>query len=424
MFSNPHFNARRTKIATINSLVSDCVKNINGSSVKTSQNGTNIQKSITVAFREQYDIMSIHRIIINKIKCEYDTAYYILNKIDALNIYKDSDISLVEKRSTISKINKLDEKYKRFSDPNRLEHYTKEAEKYIKEYQSIPPSSHVIDIMDKYNNKYIPNEDDFDRITVIKEYIRFAKNYIVIDMTCTGHKSSTLPYQCDCCNTDLRNITINSDGSIICPNCFKHKYMKGICSVSENSEVETNNSSYVDTENFIKALHKYQGKLVPKLDMNSIMVSLDKHFESIGFPNRDIIKTRELDSKGRRTGTTITIMLNAMSSTGLKYYSDVHYFAHVYWDWVLQDLTSIEDLIIEDYRKTQQVWYSIPQNIKDRRSSLPTAFRLLSHLRMRGQMVDESDFKIPKNISHYNELWKIMCEGAQQLDPSIQYMPL
>jgi hypothetical protein len=108
------------------------------------------------------------------------------------------------------------------------------------------------------------------------------------------------------------------------------------------------------------------------------------------------------------------MMFKALSETNNSvFYEDVNLICHLYWGWLLPDISADEDQIMNDYDMTQDVFKKIP---KDRRSSLNAQYRLWQHLRIRGYKYPIDDFKIVKTpdiLVEHDRIMKIMCEECK-----------
>ena len=191
------------------------------------------------------------------------------------------------------------------------------------------------------------------------------------------------------CGYDLSTIENEERAAIHCPSCGLECNLVNQVVTSCNDKVGKNN--YEDRENFLKALKRFQGKQVNKVP-SSVMDKLDDYFRRYNLPLSDEVKCRPLDSHGKREGTTLDMLLKALSEVGCSsYYEDVNLIGHIYWGWALPDLAHLEESIMEDYDKSQRIF----EEIKDeRKSSLNTQYRLYRHLERQGFPCSKNDFKM------------------------------
>jgi hypothetical protein len=181
------------------------------------------------------------------------------------------------------------------------------------------------------------------------------------------------------------------------------------------SEVKYMNSKdgYEDRENFWKALQRFQGKQNNHIP-ERLFKELDDYFVSFGLLTGKQICSLELTKKGTRGNTSRGMMFKALSETNNSvFYEDVNLICHLYWGWLLPDISSDEEQIMNDYDITQEVFKKIP---KDRRSSLNAQYRLWQHLRIRGYKYPIDDFKIVKTpdiLVEHDRIMKIMCDECE-----------
>jgi hypothetical protein len=372
-----------------------------------------IPSTIEARFREDYDIIHVDRIVVAKIAEDYEESRLLLITIQDLESKLLEPTVRTHKSVINRKLASLRERYIVMSNTDRLSVYRENAREYLEAYSEIGSPYRSIDIMSKKEDMYTPTENDLLRIYVIKSYLEVASQYIDVNMSCTGERPSSNPSLCEECGENIANILPTTDGLVECPRCPAIKYVKTTGSSPDN------HSSCEDLANFIKALHRYQGKIVPKINIEDARIKLDNHFMKTGKMVSDDVRLLPCGPRGDKAGTSVQIMLKAMHDEGIKCYSDVYYMCNYVWGWTPFDISGIEDVLIEDYKKTQAAWYSMPRELKQRESSLPIWYRVYQHLLIRLWNCLVSDFKIPKNVSHYNDSWRYMCMNSG--DPTIVY---
>lgn len=384
---------RRRTVAAMSSVV-----NANAKMVANQEVNMVIPASIKAKFREDYDILSIHRIVTVKIKREMEHAQMMI------------------------KNGSSDEKYRQEADPSRLSIYLTIAEEYMRLYNEFPKKKEAIDIMDVGNYYYEPDDNDIGRIHLIEAYAEYVSEFIDIELVCTGRKGTSSSYMCDDCGTSLIGILPDSEGATECPECFNSKYISKPPTRRPTPDTVPTCNNYEDQTNFVKALNRYQGKILPKSNIEDVRNAIEDYLADAGMPSCDDYKQRPIGRAGMTQGTSVGMLLDIMLKSGLKCYSDVYYVGRECFGWKLADLSDIEDMLIDDYRITQDVWYRMPKVLKTRDSSLPVWYRVFQHLRRRGWDCAANDFKIPKNVPECNEMWRYMCQNCG--DPDMKYIPV
>src|SRR5581483_7244727 len=112
----------------------------------------------------------------------------------------------------------------------------------------------------------------------------------------------------------------------------------------------------------------------------------------LGKSTSDVILKQPHIARGRKANTNLVMMWKALHDINYsQLYEDAMLICHLYWGWILPDLSHIEEVILSDYDKTQKVYKSLD---KLRSSSLGTQFRLFKHIQLRTNDCDIEDFKI------------------------------
>lgn len=288
---------------------------------------------------------------------------------------------------------------------NKCLKYKEEVIPYLDIYYKLSRKPKVISFATKKINEKDPNQEDDKiqmRVRAIKCFLALCEKYIVVDVL---HDVDTSDPNCPKCQ-----ILLDDDGSglQICEHCG---YEKIGFNITENMSDQRNN--YLDRENFVKALSKYQGKIVPDKDVvDDVTKLLDIYFTSYGMEPGELIRKKPLNKRNRKDGTSKELMYQALSEINRPLYDFANYFCYVYWGWVLPDISHLEAQILQHYDMTQIVLDSLH---KTRKSSLNTQFRLLKHLELVGYPCSIDDFRIIKTrtiIEEHDELWGKMCEGA------------
>jgi hypothetical protein len=281
--------------------------------------------------------------------------------------------------------------------------------------QPVIPTVPVVPTTDSEGH-HIDTEDEIEtlRHLVISSYLEIARQYIIVDVI--REISTFSATKCIACQAELTDDDPSGIGS-----GMRHCYE---CGVERNTlhrapfyrDVERVNTSdrngYDNSENFEKALMRYQGKQPNRLPVH-LFKDLDEYFLAYGLPLSEKIRELPLNAEGEKDSTSRETMLKALSDTGYPtYYEDINLVCHLYWGWLLPDVAHLEDQIMEDYRKTQQVYDQIP---KDRKSCLNTQYRLFKHLEARGHKCKIDEFKVVKTrdiLEYHDDTWRVLCEAV------------
>ena len=232
---------------------------------------------------------------------------------------------------------------------------------------------------------------------------------------------------CSHCNFKLDDINTDLDetGVSVCPNCMVER-ISVVRSRFYQDNTRTNNSgnNYEDRANFEKVVMRYQGKQ-PDKPPPELYTTLRNHFEKNELPKMDLhdngtyqyisseyIKNHiSLNEDGEKEGTSRSLMYKALKDTGnSNYYDHINLILHEIWGWELPDINHLEDMIMDDYDKSQRVYEVLP---KDRKSSLNSQFRLFKHLRRLGYHCKSRDFRIPTThdiLEFHENIWAKICD--------------
>lgn len=376
-----------------------------------------IPDMICVSYINDFNLVKVHETIIRKLKAESNNIENLKEELDLQIDIIQKPQTIIDRNKTLKKIKNIEAEINSIQQGLKIHNYLLKAEPMIQEYKKLVPQNKKIDFTFKKEEEIEDEEKDPEyrkKMRVISNYLEFAKKYIKINIT----QKKKNPNKCGC-GCDLSNVPIDNFGTQICPECMTERHIIGF-NIYKSDTLASRND-YSDRDNFEKALMRYQGKQVDKIP-DTLFGDLDKYFTSRGKLDSETIKKQPLNSRGRKNGTGLPMLYKALLATGYSsLYEDANLIAHRYWGWKLPDVTHLESVIIEDYKKTQRV-YNMLQ--KKRSSSLGTQFRLFKHLEMRGHPCSIGDFKVVKmreSVEHHNAMWRLMCEGCE--DPDIYFIP-
>lgn len=390
------------------------IDSINNTSKKQKQYNKKQQEqdiSLNMVYTDDLNISKLAILVTDKIKQTYN------NILSEINDYKnklDKITSIIEIKYINKEIEILTKQLENYND-NKVEEYLNRINDVVKKYNDFRPLQKIYsfanDVLDECDDNYI------ERQKIISEFLNISREYIEINITKIIRFTTT---NCPFCETDFVNNPYMSFNSTNCSKCGSDisMYIKNDYYKDYNRTNVTNRNNYEDRENFIKALKRFQGKQQNKLP-DKLFEDLTKYFKSYGFPTPDEIKNMPLNPNGTRGNFSRDLIYKALSETGNSdYYEDINLITHILWNWELPDLSDIEDLIIQDYDKTQEIYEKIKSTVSfqgkiNRKSSINIQYRLMRHLLHRGYKCSTSDFKIAKTdqiIEYYENLWSLICK--------------
>lgn len=350
---------------------------------------------IVGSYTDDYDIIYLNDTILSHFLQEKNKLPELSIQLTKLKKLVAKPQTLNAKKETIDEIERIEEKIKDIKQDTKLKCYKQETEVLLQQYKQL-----------KFSFVLSP-EKIIDRLKIIEDFIKCAKQYIDIRITRNNNNQHCCP-NCGASNDDLTK----------CPEC--HYEYQIIHVIKHIDKIHLNPDN--DIENFIKALMRYQG--LQNNPPSIIYSKLDLYFKERGLPSSKEIKALPLNGRGKKGNTNKEMLYAALAHIGYaNYYEDVNLIGHVYWDWLLYDLTPYKDTILRHYMITQKSFYSIPIEIRGRISSLGTQYRLWRHLQLIGHQCYQDDFKIAENVDslqNHHRLWKMMCDYAN--DTEIYYI--
>lgn len=315
--------------------------------------------------------------------------------------------TLIERHATKKRINTLKEELSEY--PNRKKEYIKLTENLIKSYKKIGVLGNIVAFGNEKCQEVTESEEkQHTRHEIIADYLEIARNYIQIDLVRERPSNNSCPG----CGAN-EEVLEDESGASICVSCGleKIKVVKNPF-YSDGCRVNNSTNNYEDEANFEKALMRYQGKQKNKPDPE-LYSKLDEYFVDI----KDLPSSKEIcelpyQEDGTKEGTNREMMYEALSKIGCAgYYDDINLICSVYWGWALNDVSHLEEQIMEDYRASQRVFEKLDK--EGRKSSLNSQFRLYCLLRKNGVNVKSRDFKIPATpsiLEYHKNQWKKICK--------------
>jgi len=382
---------------------------------------------IEAVFREDYDIISVDKMvslkIINDINSsfKFDTDIARLEKEVACgtNLVKIKTASEIRDRLIVEKLN--------LCNPQRIVEYRKRAEVYLKRYREIKSTPRKFDLynpdIDEFGRKiYIPTEEDYQRIDVIVKYLNLVNEYIPVIIRCTGYKPSNISTLCHDCGCNLSDYVTVKSGSIECPFCGKVCYLGSriITNKMNKCTQKHHNSEYEDLSTFVKTIEHFQGKIIPKISFETLEADLDEHFSKIGIDCGAKIRAQPNTPDGKKVGTNLELMVTALKERNYDCYDEIYFICNIYWGWIPHNISHLIDKLTDAFIKVQYVWQTLTIEERGRKSNIPARLILCELLRIFDYPCFRSDFKLPKNVDKYKPIWKIMCEKCG--DPRIYFI--
>ena len=376
--------------------------------------GLDTEEFLPEKIRDEYDfdynILNVDKIIRRKILNEKTVNIPLLQERKAaLNKLVRKPQNISDRQKTINEIQKIDISIKQIETEEKLIKYNDEVHNILTYYRNYKKSILSIDFD---NTKRIYTEEDIKFSNAIDLYLKIAAKYIDIIVTKKNGDEKT---HCENCAMVIEEdfMAESEDGIKICENCQCENILMSK-NKPENKNTHTNRDEGL--ENFLFAFDCYRGVKYEPLS-ETFIKKLNAYFSGKGALIGEQVKLLPLNKKGRRGNTNPKMLWEALSKIGYsRYYKYTNYIAHKYWGWKLPDVDKYRNVIIDIYNKTQNGYYKIPNEEKERKSNLGIQFRLFKTLELAGHECWKDEFRIPENEKSENisvNLWRRMCNGAE-----------
>ena len=145
-------------------------------------------------------------------------------------------------------------------------------------------------------------------------------------------------------------------------------------------------------------------------------LDIDEILQKKKYKPASYYKNLENNIYGTKNGTNIDMIISSlkdMKKPGL--YEDYYIIACHLWGWKIPDCAHLEEIIMNHYDQTQEVFNTLPVEVRGRKSCISTQLRLWKHLKLLGFECCRHQFKIPQqtdSIAHQLKIWKLMCEKS------------
>lgn len=384
---------------------------LNSSFTKVSESDTNevLPDNFSGTYKDDFNILEIHELILKRFQWDKKNRHEQLQKKRDFELHKiKGSQNMVERKNSLMQIEQINRELDKIRSDEDLKRYMTDVSDLVASYKELGTITKVISFKpSKPESTAEDSERSWRRHMIIAQYLEIAQRYLQIDVV----REIEVDNHCVGCGTNLDDLFIDETnfGSQHCPVCgIEREVMAQTPFYRDISRINTSSrNNYDDRDNFYKAMMRYQGKQQIRFP-DDLMSKLDQYFESYGLPKGSEVKTFPLDKRGRRDKTNKEMMYKALYDIGYPgYYEDDNLLCHLYWGWVLPDISHLEEAIMGDYDQSQ--WWL--DQLDDQRS-FPTQLRLYKHLRQRGHPCFVDDFKVVKTrdiLEYHEKRWQQVC---------------
>jgi hypothetical protein len=348
----------------------------------------------------EIDILNIDKNIRDKWKNNKDKITDIDKQIeDIRDILKDNALSIHIIKDLNDKIEMLLKNKQECIDfQTNLNFYVMDVTPLLESYKQMLIAPKKISFMTKKQN------DNQDVRTVVKKYLEILKIYNIDyaeleDIVSSNNKSPVKKKECKKCKSTQEFIYNEYANVEICESCGsqEEKAYKSSCYKDISRVNISNKYTYERRVHFKDCINQYQGKQNASID-DKVYKDLESQLELHG-----IVQTQQPGENISKRFSSVTkehILLFLKETGHSKHYEDVVLIYHKLTGKKVDDISHIEDALMEDFDKISNVY---DQKFKftgkiDRKSFINTQYVLFQLLRKHKYPCKRNDFNMLKTL--------------------------
>ena len=348
----------------------------------------------------EIDILNIDKNIRDKWKNNKDKITDIDKQIeDIRDILKDNALSIHIIKDLNDKIEMLLKNKQECIDfQTNLNFYVMDVTPLLESYKQMLIAPKKISFMAKKQN------DNQDVRTVVKKYLEILKIYNIDyaeleDIVSSNNKSPVKKKECKKCKSTQEFIYNEYANVEICESCGsqEEKAYKSSCYKDISRVNISNKYTYERRVHFKDCINQYQGKQNASID-DKVYKDLETQLELHG-----IVQTQQPGENISKRFSSVTkehILLFLKETGHSKHYEDVVLIYHKLTGKKVDDISHIEDALMEDFDKISNVY---DQKFKftgkiDRKSFINTQYVLFQLLRKHRYPCKRNDFNMLKTL--------------------------
>ncbi len=374
------------------------------------------REEFSISYRHDLNIIQLHQRVVRHLQLENGSH---LDKLkDKLRIQENLSRfkqTIIDRKRTLQKINESKAEISQIEGSQKLTKYLEASHRILQKYKEIGPKQSIV-VFTSTNEEIPKNEkEEVERHRIIGEYLEVVRGFVNIDIL----RMIDFDNRCHSCNSDLSQLTQMEDELTFCPECNVEVKIPPKSRPTESEDPDNSrshrNDNYDDRPNFVKAINCYQGKQKNRPSPH-IYDLIDKYFieQGLSYLTGEQVRIHGTDNilDKRRL---IFKALRKIEYSGQ--YENVNLILNIHWGCSLPNISHLEEIILDDYDKSQAIYLQIKGN---RKSSLNTQFRLFCHLRNRGWKCSARDFKIitsRKSVLFHKDIWITICTRLGWDDP-------
>lgn len=369
-----------------------------------------VPTKVIISYGRDLDLFKFHNFMLMTFKSRKDASPYLESKAKVLlSKYSSGNLSQNEKRNVNKEHRRLLEISKKWKSNDDIDKYMSCVKNILSDYKTFS-SGEVIDL-DKTSNK---DDNLFDRLRCIEEFVSVVKNFIKVDITRTFVDQTS----CVVCGKAFREGRITEDCNCYICECG-YSFFLTSKEVSYHDPYQLNFSVPSDNNLIVDAINKFCGRRsgmdVPKILYEHLDNYMIKHNLEKGSYYKSLPVENHLNKEkiGNKHGTSVKMLINILKETNNSFcYEDVNFIGHKYFGWILPDLSEHIKIIVSvgDLAKI----------ISERTSSKtipPTMllFFILQFLKIPSCVDDFKLMDTSDSYENYKEIWRNISEDKEMI---------
>lgn len=282
--------------------------------------------------------------------------------------------------------------------------YSADAQKLLVQFKNLPRVVRKTDITKKSTPSQL-DDDTTLRLGIVRKYAALLGKYVSVSIVDVDYSTKNED-ACDMCSESLDGIIVDRNGNRTCTCGNEQRFEKKTTGDVKEKESE---------EIFRKALYKYAGKSSIKICVDKVVEALDRYSLACKKNKGSYYAALKSDVYGYKPGTSVDTLTSALKAVNMSLLvEDVYLVGNYYYGWDSQARAlDLEEIIMSDFRETEDIWNSLDANERESLTKIPTQLRLYRHLQLRGWNCKTDHFRISDNqltLTKYDETWNILCE--------------
>ena len=382
---------------------------------------TDVAESINICYGDDINIIDIHRFICLNFAVRRRIIPTLERMVEEhLHRSRSSTLTINQRRKYEKLAEGLSEKIKRYKSDQDWNIYVHGVKDILVQYfnNMSQKTRGILYIGKKHNQEKI--EVKRHRLQLIFRYIDCLREIINVNVT----RNASMRHFCMVCSRpyDENNVEEESD-YYACPCGHSFYLMSKEITYHDPHTISPKNIVADDSSNsFLETINKFMGKQtnvnIPKELFGQFDEYLSHHNHPIGsyFLSLPVEKRAHVERIGNTHGTSVSMLINMLKETNNSlFYEDINLIGHLYFGWLLPNLSKwIEDIMVI-YRMTKIVYDQYPGKRSSVLNSKIILYFILEYLKI---PCSPEDFKLmdtKDSVDNYRESWKIMST-----DPDVE----